>query len=76
MPHKRKKILFVDDDVTLLEVLRHLMGKLAGGAWEIFTAADVSQALGVLQERRLDLVVVDLHMPVVDGLQFLNLLQR
>lgn len=76
MPQKRKKILFVDDDVSLLEVLRQLMEHFSGGAWEIFTAPDVSKALGVLQEHRFDLLVLDIHMPLVDGLQFLNLLQR
>src|SRR6266498_1733973 len=76
MPQKRKKILFVDDDVSLLELLRQVMGEFAKGTWEIFTAPGVSQALGILQEQRIDLLVLDIHMPVVDGLQFLNLLQR
>ena len=76
MAQKRKKILFVDDEVNLLELLRQMMGHFAGGAWEIFTASDVSKALGLLQEHRVDLLVIDIHMPLVDGLQFLNLLQR
>ncbi len=73
---KRKKVLFVDDDVELLGILQQLMGGLAGESWEIFAAPDVSKALGLLQEQRIDLLVFDIHMPVVDGLQFLNLLQR
>ncbi len=76
MAQKRKKVLFVDDDAGMLDVLRHLMERLAGTSWEIFTAQDVSSALGILQRQRVDLVVLDIHMPVVDGLQFLNLLGR
>ncbi len=76
MAQKQKKILFVDDDVNLLGVLRQLMGHFAGNTWEILTAQDVSKALGCLQEHRIDLLVIDIHMPLVDGLQFLNLLQR
>lgn len=76
MPQKRKKVLFVDDDVSFLEVLKNLMAHYAEGQWEIFTAPDTGQALGILQENHLDLLVVDVHMPVVDGLQFLSLLQR
>lgn len=76
MAQKRKKILFVDDDASLLDILRQIMGHFAAGAWEIFTAEDVSKALAVLQEHRVDLLVIDIHMPLVDGLQFLNLLQR
>ena len=46
MAQKQKKILFVDDDVNLLGVLRQLMGHFAGNTWEILTAQDVSKALG------------------------------
>ena len=76
MSQKRKKIIFVDDDLSLLEVIRQVMGHFAGGSWEIFTAPDVSRALGILQETRVDLLVIDIHMPLVDGIQFLSLLQR
>jgi CheY-like chemotaxis protein len=76
MPQKRKKILFVDDDVSLLEVIQQLMGHFAGGLWEILTAPDVSKALGIIQEQQIDLLVIDVHMPLVDGVQFLGLLQR
>lgn len=76
MAHKRKKILFVDDDVNLLEILQQMMAKFSNNMWEVLTAPDVSRALGILQEHRADLLVIDIHMPVVDGLQFLNLLQR
>lgn len=76
MAHKRKKILFVDDDAGMLDVLRHVMGAYSAGAWEIFTAQDVSVALGILQEQKVDLAVIDIHMPLVDGIQFLSLMQR
>src|SRR4026207_2526007 len=76
MALKRKKVLFVDDDAELLGIIQQLMGGLAGETWGIFAAADVSKARGLLQEQKIDLLVLDIHMPVVDGLQFLNLLQR
>lgn len=76
MAQKQKRVLFVDDDLSLLEVLRQLMAHYAGDAWEVLTAPDVSKALGILQEGRVDLLVFDIHMPVVDGVQFLKLLQR
>jgi len=76
MAQKPKKILFVDDELGLLDFVRQLMGHFAGPAWEILTAPDVSKALSILQEHKVDLLVLDIHMPVVDGLQFLNLLHR
>jgi len=76
MGQKRKRILFVDDEVGLLDFIRQIMEHFAGKAWEVFTAPDVSKALGILQEHKVDLVVLDIHMPLVDGVQFLGLLQR
>src|SRR5947209_14808318 len=76
MPQKSKKVLFVDDDLSFLEVLKNLMAYYAADSWEIFTAPDTGQAFAIMQAHRLDLLVVDVHMPVVDGLQFLSLLQR
>jgi len=76
MAYKRKSVLFVDDDAQLLDLVRQLMGRYAGDAWEIFTAPSVGEALAAMQQQRIDLLVLDVHMPVVDGLQFLNLLKR
>jgi CheY-like chemotaxis protein len=76
MPHKAKQILFVDDDANFLEILQNVMMHYAESSWEIHTALDVGQALTVLQQRHIDLLVIDVHMPVVDGLQFLGLLRR
>ncbi len=76
MPQKRKKVLFVDDDLSFLDVLKALMASYAADTWDIFTASETGEALAILQENHPDLVVVDVHMPVVDGLQFLRLLQR
>jgi len=76
MPQKQKKVLFVDDDPKFLEAVPALMHAFAGGAWEISTALNVGEALAIIQDRQIDLVVLDVHMPVVDGMQFLSLLSR
>jgi CheY-like chemotaxis protein len=76
MPPKRKKILFVDDDAALLDLVLQMMALFSKGSWEVLTAPDVSKALALLQENKVDLLVLDIHMPLVDGLQFLNLLGR
>jgi CheY-like chemotaxis protein len=76
MPEKRKQVLFVDDDEQFLDLLQGIMTHHAGDRWLIHTATDVGKALGVLQERPIDLLVIDVHMPVIDGLQFLGLLRR
>lgn len=76
MAENRKQILFVDDDGNFLTLLREILEHHAGDEWEIHTVLDVGHALAALQERHIDLLVIDVHMPVMDGIQFLGLLRR
>jgi CheY-like chemotaxis protein len=69
-------ILFVDDDADFLVTLRDLYELLSEHSWQIFTATSANKALEVLDAERIDLVVVDANMPVIDGIQFIGILQR
>lgn len=57
----------------MVDRLMRLWGK---GALDILTAQTAGSALALLQNEALDLVVIDVCMPVVDGLQFLSILNR
>ncbi len=65
-----KKILVVDDN----PVDRHLVGSLLSKVdnWEISFAADGAAALTAIAASELDLIVTDLQMPYVDGLQLVK----
>jgi CheY-like chemotaxis protein len=69
-------VLFVDDDPQFLEMIERVLGMWSKEEWQILTAQNTGKALFLLQERPVDLVAVDVQMPVVDGIQFLNLLNR
>ncbi len=71
-----RRVLFVDDEPAFLELLGEAMKVYSGGNWEIDLATTTSKALAILEQKQVHLVVVDIHMPVVDGIQFLKLLQR
>ena len=73
---KRKHFLFVDDDGEFLAGIRDFFGALSQGRWEIHLAQNHAQAFALLQKQKMDLIVVDIGMPVVDGVQFLRLLNR
>ena len=76
MATKRTTVLFVDDDAGFLEVVRNLMVAYSEGQWDVFVATDAAKGLTILRDKEVDLLVIDVHMPVMDGLQFLGLLHR
>jgi CheY-like chemotaxis protein len=73
---RRKQFLFVDDDAAFLDSIRAVFGALSHGAWDIRTAQNHAQALAELQKQKADVIVLDIGMPGVDGIQFLRLLNR
>lgn len=73
---KRKSFLFVDDDAAFLAGIQGLISEMACGRWDIFTAENHAQALALLAKLRVDVVVLDIGMPMMDGIQFLQLLGR
>ena len=62
-------ILIVDDEPNYLVVLSEL---LRDEGYEIFTAANGREGLQVVRDADLDLVITDMQMPEMDGMQLLR----
>ncbi|HIP38082.1 MAG TPA: sigma-54-dependent Fis family transcriptional regulator [Desulfocapsa sulfexigens] len=62
-------ILVVDDEPNYLVVLSEL---LRDEGLEVFTASSGKDGMAIVQEVDLDLVITDMQMPEMDGLQFLE----
>lgn len=73
---KRKRVLFVDDEPAFLETIAAVIESTQGELWEPYFAESAGKALSILQEQPMNLVVIDIEMPVIDGLQFLSLVHR
>jgi DNA-binding response OmpR family regulator len=69
----RPRILVVEDDLTLLETLEY---NLAGEGYEVITAADGLAALEVAREAQPDVIVLDVMLPRLDGLEVCRILRR
>jgi CheY-like chemotaxis protein len=75
-PAKKFHVLFVDDSMALLETFSELCSVMSNRTWEIYCATTADRALAILQEMPVDLVVLDIGMPLVDGIQLLGIIAR
>jgi CheY-like chemotaxis protein len=71
----RPKILLVDDDQDFLEVYWEILKSIAGGP-EVHTASTGGRALALLESESFNLLIVDLNMPKMDGLQVIAIARR
>lgn len=62
------KILFVDDEKQMLTALNRVF---RGKAYTVFTANSGQEALKVLENETMDVIVSDMRMPEMDGATFL-----
>jgi two-component system KDP operon response regulator KdpE len=63
---KSATILIVDDEPQIRRVMRTT---LTGEGYAVVEARDGSEALEKLHSERPDLILLDMNMPVLDGLQ-------
>ncbi len=66
-------VLVVDDEEAIAEAVR---ARLSSEGFRVLVAGDGPQALAVAREERPDLVVLDLMLPGMDGLEVCTQLQR
>lgn len=63
------RLLLVDDEERILSSLKRLLQK---EGYEIFTASSGAQGLEIVQRETIGVVVSDLMMPGMDGIEFLD----
>jgi DNA-binding NtrC family response regulator len=69
MQLRKENILIVDDDIDILELLqRHLQSM----DYHTYKAVSVKEALFILKDTFIDLLITDIQMPEIDGLQLLK----
>ncbi len=68
---KVQKVLCVDDSPTILRLLRQIFSK-DNGFVVADTAANGQEALEKIKNGTYDLITLDIHMPIMTGLEFLK----
>ncbi len=65
-------ILIVDDSPTMRKVIRKTVAISGFDLGECWEAGDGREALGMLKDHPVDLILTDLNMPVMNGLEMLR----
>ncbi|HAV53368.1 MAG: sigma-54-dependent Fis family transcriptional regulator [Aequorivita sp.] len=66
---QKENILIVDDDINILELLqRHLHSM----NYHTYKAVSVKEAVAILRDTEIDLLITDLKMPEVDGFELIQ----
>lgn len=65
---RQKRILIADDDPTVLLILRAILERMGTG-YEVLAARNGTEALAILENTPCDLVITDVRMPGVDGIE-------
>jgi two-component system chemotaxis response regulator CheY len=64
-----KKLLIVDDSASMRSVVSMT---LKGAGYDVIEACDGKDALAKLDGQKLNLIISDVNMPVMDGLTFIK----
>ena len=73
-PFRNARILIIDDEDANIEILRRIL--MRAGFTRVETTNDSRLATALYVEHRPDLILLDLHMPHVDGLEVMDQLNE
>lgn len=71
----RKTILFVDDERKILKGLRRMLYPLSK-EWDMFFVESGAEALETMQHNKINVVISDMRMPGMSGVQLLQTVQE
>ncbi len=73
MEDKRTKLLVIDDEVDIRESLGRILERYG---YSVLTAQDGEEGLKIISEQDIDIVLCDISMPKMDGIEFLRNIRK
>lgn len=64
-------ILIVDDSSTIRKIIQRCIGHTGIAVGSVFEAGDGEEAIAVLEQQQIHLVMTDINMPKMNGLELL-----
>lgn len=69
---KKIKVLIVDDSAVMRKIVERALRQGGLDLGEVFEAGNGAEALTAVRKGGIDLILSDINMPVMDGLEFLR----
>ena len=69
---RNKKLLILDDDKLQLQLLQEMLHRIIGDTWQVFVCLHVSEALTLLHDEQPSLMLLDIEMPEMNGMDFIR----
>jgi len=66
------RALIVDDSSVMRKIVERSLRQAGIDLGKVFEAGNGAEALAVLAENQVDLILCDINMPVMDGLEFIK----
>ncbi len=73
---KKLKVLIVDDSAVMRKIVERALRQAGLEISEVLEASNGAEALVEVQKGSLDIILSDINMPVMDGLEFLRNLAK
>ncbi len=72
----KKKLLLVEDDSNCRFILKVLLQNQFQDKIEVFEAVNGFDGLNQLKNNKIDIILTDIMMPIIDGIQMLNEIRK
>ncbi len=70
------QVLLCDDEPSVTNFLKSSIAWESLGIQNVYTASDGREALSIFEKRQIDLLITDIRMPRMDGLQLLEAVRK
>lgn len=68
-----KRILVVDDEIGALTLIGIMLER---GGFDVLKAKDANSALGLLEQETPDMIILDVMMPGIDGIELCKIIRK
>ena len=72
----KKNILIIDDEQRIREIYTRLFHAIGSTIFKVFEASNAQEAKEIMIRERLDLILLDIKMPRIDGIQMFEVIKE